>query len=629
MNERIRVLFLAANPEDVSQLRLNEEAREITERIQLGSNRDSFELFFYPALRAEDLQRLLMRHKPQIVHFSGHGNLADQIVREGVSNNENLVGTDTLVDIFRLFRDHVRVIVLNTGLARSMAKELAEVVDYVIGISKAIGDRAAISFAGGFYQALAFGMPVQEAFASAVAELKLQNVRQSSLPELLIRLGANFDEPLLLTEAKASTQSKQQLTDALQKVLDGSSTADDAHRVRLASLDGSLILEPVEDLVEGEANVLEVSGVKGAWKGLRAQLHSASYNAVQERIFPPLPGIGPPLPGMIVVGRESALSDVKALLGVTETGSSVDAKTVILRGWPGSGKTTLVGVLGRDPEVLKTFPDGVLWTALDRHPELMIRMAEWGRALGTDDLLRTPTLKQAVENLAVLLRHRRMLLIVDGVWEAADAVPFLKAAAKTKCATLITTRLSSVAEALTNNPENIYVLPVLTEDDALALLRYLSPSSVEHYPNECRELVRDLECLPLALHVAGRMLRTAPKTELTIVDLIEEIREGARILEESAPVDRTEGTLLPTVQALFKQSTDELDESSRECFAYLAPFAPKPATFDAAAMKAVWHLDDPMPMIQKLVGKGLLEPTGNGRFQIHALLVRHARSLLS
>ena len=33
MNERIRVLFLAANPEDVSQLRLNEEAREITERI--------------------------------------------------------------------------------------------------------------------------------------------------------------------------------------------------------------------------------------------------------------------------------------------------------------------------------------------------------------------------------------------------------------------------------------------------------------------------------------------------------------------------------------------------------------------------------------------------------------------
>ena len=570
-----------------------------------------------------------MRHKPQIVHFSGHGNLADQIVREGVSNNENLVGTDTLVDIFRLFRDHVRVIVLNTGLARSMAKELAEVVDYVIGISKAIGDRAAISFAGGFYQALAFGMPVQEAFASAVAELKLQNVRQSSLPELLIRLGANFDEPLLLTEAKASTQSKQQLTDALQKVLDGSSTADDAHRVRLASLDGSLILEPVEDLVEGEANVLEVSGVKGAWKGLRAQLHSASYNAVQERIFPPLPGIGPPLPGMIVVGRESALSDVKALLGVTETGSSVDAKTVILRGWPGSGKTTLVGVLGRDPEVLKTFPDGVLWTALDRHPELMIRMAEWGRALGTDDLLRTPTLKQAVENLAVLLRHRRMLLIVDGVWEAADAVPFLKAAAKTKCATLITTRLSSVAEALTNNPENIYVLPVLTEDDALALLRYLSPSSVEHYPNECRELVRDLECLPLALHVAGRMLRTAPKTELTIVDLIEEIREGARILEESAPVNRTEGTLLPTVQALFKQSTDELDESSRECFAYLAPFAPKPATFDAAAMKAVWHLDDPMPMIQKLVGKGLLEPTGNGRFQIHALLVRHARSLLS
>src|SRR5207302_9694594 len=105
--------------------------------------------------------------------------------------------------------------------------------------------------------------------------------------------------------------------------------------------------------------------------------------------------------------------------------------------WPGVGKTTLVGVIGRDPEILKSFPDGVLWTALGRKPELMTKLAEWGRALGTDDLLRAPTLDQAVVKLAALIRHRRMLLILDDLWDQVDALPFLRAAAHSRCALIV------------------------------------------------------------------------------------------------------------------------------------------------------------------------------------------------
>jgi hypothetical protein len=115
---------------------------------------------------------------------------------------------------------------------------------------------------------------------------------------------------------------------------------------------------------------------------------------------------------------------------------------------------------------------------------------------------------------------------------------------------------------------------------------------------------------------------------LSVVDLIEGIRSGAEFLEEPAPIDRAEGTVLPSVQALLKRSTDELDELTRNCFAYLGPFAPKPATFDLAAMSAVWEIADPALIIRKLVGHGLLEPVGAGRFQMHELLVKHARSLL-
>src|SRR5262249_49047201 len=98
-----------------------------------------------------------------------------------------------------------------------------------------------------------------------------------------------------------------------------------------------------------------------------------------------------------------------------------------------------------------------------------------------------------------------MLLIVDDVWNEADAAPFVQARGS-GCAILITTRLNSVADAITPKPEAIYNLPVLTEENALKLMGILVPSVVKQHQDECRELVGALECLPLALHVAGRLL---------------------------------------------------------------------------------------------------------------------------
>jgi hypothetical protein len=124
-------------------------------------------------------------------------------------------------------------------------------------------------------------------------------------------------------------------------------------------------------------------------------------------------------------------------------------------------------------------------------------------------------------------------------------------------------------------------------------------------------------------------LKAEAKLGLSVVDLITGIREGAKLLPEPSPLDRAEGATIPTVAALLQRSTNNLDEQTRDCFAFLGVFAPKPATFDLAAMRAVWELDDPRPIVRTLVGHGLLERVGAGRFQMHALLVQHARSLLT
>jgi hypothetical protein len=78
----------------------------------------------------------------------------------------------------------------------------------------------------------------------------------------------------------------------------------------------------------------------------------------------------------------------------------------------------------------------------------------------------------------------------------------------------------------------------------------------------------------------------------------------------------------------LKRSTDLLDAETRFRFAYLGLFVPKPATFDLAAMAVAWDVNDARPTARTLVSRGLLEPVGGGRFQMHSLLVLHARALL-
>jgi hypothetical protein len=118
-------------------------------------------------------------------------------------------------------------------------------------------------------------------------------------------------------------------------------------------------------------------------------------------------------------------------------------------------------------------------------------MAAWGRALGRTDFLGALSIGEATELLKKLFDNRRMLLIVDDVWDAAHAAPFLRARGD-GCALLMTTRLAEVARAFTPSGDTMYALPVLAKEDGVRLLAILAPDAVARHPAECRELVDDL-----------------------------------------------------------------------------------------------------------------------------------------
>jgi hypothetical protein len=201
--EKVTVLFLAANPQGTNHLSLDEEIRSITEKIRASDRRDALDLISAWAVRPDDLLQKLNEHKPQIVHFSGHGSQVGEIILLDSNGLPKSVGSAALEALFRVLKDNIQVVILNACYSRIQAEAIAKVVDCVIGMKAAIGDKAAITFAASFYRAIGFGRSVQEAFEQGKVALLLEGIPEEGIPELLCRSGVAASKVIL---CKTQTQ---------------------------------------------------------------------------------------------------------------------------------------------------------------------------------------------------------------------------------------------------------------------------------------------------------------------------------------------------------------------------------------------------------------------------------------
>ncbi len=178
------ILILAANPKGTTPLRLDEEVREIDAGLQRAKHRDQFILQQKRAVRPRDIQQAMLDINPQIVHFSGHGAEDEGLVFEDETGQVKLVDGEALAGLFELFADQVECVVLNGCYSLVQAEAITQHVNYVIGMKKAIGDRAAIEFAVGFYGALGAGRPVEFAYKCGCAAIRLAGIPEQLTPTL-------------------------------------------------------------------------------------------------------------------------------------------------------------------------------------------------------------------------------------------------------------------------------------------------------------------------------------------------------------------------------------------------------------------------------------------------------------
>lgn len=178
------ILFLAADPTDASRLRLGEELREIQEKLRLAKLRDEFELHQRMSVRPADISQALLDIQPQIVHFSGHGTSSGALCFENQIGETHPIQPESLAALFEQFTKQISCVVLNACYSEKQANAIALHIDYVIGMSHAIGDKAAIAFAIGFYQALGAGRSTEEAYKFGCVQIRLQNIPEHLTPVL-------------------------------------------------------------------------------------------------------------------------------------------------------------------------------------------------------------------------------------------------------------------------------------------------------------------------------------------------------------------------------------------------------------------------------------------------------------
>lgn len=103
---------------------------------------------------------------------------------EDETGKMRLVDTVALAKLFELFASNVECVILNACYSEVQASAIAQHIPYVIGMNKEIGDKAAIKFATGFYNALGAGESVEFAYKLGCNVIQLDGIPEHLTPVL-------------------------------------------------------------------------------------------------------------------------------------------------------------------------------------------------------------------------------------------------------------------------------------------------------------------------------------------------------------------------------------------------------------------------------------------------------------
>ncbi|GAA1927713.1 CHAT domain-containing protein [Streptomyces sodiiphilus] len=189
--EKLRVLLLAAN--SAGDLRVGEEQQRIRGAVQSATHRDLVELDVHTAATAEIFLDALTRFRPHVVHFSGHSSkdlIAFEKGEDGFHDSA-IISAGAFARAIAAVDDEPLLVLLNSCHSAPQAEKLVDTVPFAIGMSEAIGDLDAITYAARFYATVADGQSVQAAHLLSRAAIEMNGLLGRDLP--ILAYAANVD----------------------------------------------------------------------------------------------------------------------------------------------------------------------------------------------------------------------------------------------------------------------------------------------------------------------------------------------------------------------------------------------------------------------------------------------------
>lgn len=178
-----KILAFTASPFDTNRLRVDKEIKQIKESINdpLIYN---FKLEHCAAAYLQQIPIFIAKEKPDIVHFSGHGDKRGRLIFNDLNDDSSPASLDSIENIFKYLSNDIKCVFLNSCYSNEQAKRIAKHIPFVIGNKQPINDEMAILFSRTFYEMLSRQKSIKTSFNIAKSVI---STKRDTEPVLLAK----------------------------------------------------------------------------------------------------------------------------------------------------------------------------------------------------------------------------------------------------------------------------------------------------------------------------------------------------------------------------------------------------------------------------------------------------------
>ena len=190
---KLEVLYLTANPDEQNALRVDAEVRQVQEAVRGSVLRDNIVVHQLPAADLDLLMDGLNDHRPNIVHFSGHGYRGGLAVDHAKVKRPKgkFITYDILGQALAATDSPPSIVVLNSCQSAGARQALIPPAQAIVVMQDFISDLAAAAFSAKFYAAIAAGQSLKSAFEQGRVAVANVSLNEAATPVLITAKGVN------------------------------------------------------------------------------------------------------------------------------------------------------------------------------------------------------------------------------------------------------------------------------------------------------------------------------------------------------------------------------------------------------------------------------------------------------